>query len=101
MSFIHDHHFAYTPLHYVLLFPFGTAGWMYGLSLKRTQNHRDSVDVDDALPDFDSKHMMQAMFYSFRLHTHENEFPILHLGGRLFQQYVCDMWVSTDQNRLR
>lgn len=30
-----------------------------------------------------------------------NEFPTLQSGGRLFQQYVCDVWISTDQNRLR
>jgi hypothetical protein len=41
------------------------------------------------------------MFYCYRLHTRENDFPILHLGGRLLQQYICDMWVSTDQSRLR
>jgi hypothetical protein len=29
------------------------------------------------------------------------EFPLLQCGGRLFQQYICDMWVLTDQNCLR
>ena len=28
LEFIHDHHQAYAPLHYVLLFPYGTPGWM-------------------------------------------------------------------------
>ena len=45
--------------------------------------------------------MSQIQFYSFRLHTRENELPLLHHGGRLFQQYLCDAWVSSDQNRLR
>jgi hypothetical protein len=84
LEFIHDHHRAYAPLHYVLLFPYGTHGWTYGLPLEHT-----------------TKHISQVQFYSYRLHTRENEFPILHHGLRLMQQYVCDMWVSTDQNRLR
>ena len=88
LRFIHDHHQAYVPLHYVLLFPFGTSGWSYGMPHFQTSANQD-------------KHITQIQYYSFRLHTRETEFPILQLGGRLFQQYVCDVWISTDQNRLR
>jgi hypothetical protein len=100
LKFIHDHHHAYAPLHYVLLFPYGTPGWSYGLRLQPTQN----AAASDNAPEPEStneKHMTQVQFYSYRLHTRENEFPIIHCGGRLFQQYACDIWISTDQNRLR
>ena len=109
LQFIHDHHHAYAPLHYVLLFPFGSPGWTYGLKLDVDINNanRDDGNPDNAEYNAEQrlqakqKHISQVMFYSYRLHTRENEFPILQCGGRLFQQYVCDMWVSTDQNRLR
>jgi hypothetical protein len=45
--------------------------------------------------------MSQVQFYSYRLHLHDADFPSIHMGGRLFQQYLCDIWVSCDQNRLR
>jgi hypothetical protein len=94
LQFIHDHHSAYAPLHYVLLFPFGTPGWTYGL-LQHTDDRDEANNPENARP------LTQVQFYSYRLHMRQDEFPILHFGGRLFQQYICDMWVSTDQNRLR
>lgn len=89
LQFIHDHHRAYIPLHYVLLFPFGTSGWTYGLPL--------TPDADSA----QHKYITQTQYYSYRLHIRDGEFPILQYGGRLYQQYICDVWISTDQNRLR
>jgi hypothetical protein len=35
LQFMHDHHPDYAPLHYVLLFPYGTIRWTYGLVLRR------------------------------------------------------------------
>jgi Helitron helicase-like domain at N-terminus len=92
MEFIHDHHAGYAPLHYVLLFPYGTDGWTYGIQLH--------VATPPNRPEHE-KHVTQVQYYSYRLHTREDEFPIIQCGGRLFQQWICDMWVSTDQNRLR
>ena len=45
--------------------------------------------------------MSQVQFYSYQLHLRDRDFPSIHMGGRLFQQYVCDIWVSSDHNRLR
>jgi Helitron helicase-like domain at N-terminus len=90
LQFIHDHHPDYAPLHYVLLFPYGSAGWTYGLPLKQETNSTRR-----------QKTVSQVQYYSYRLHVRQDEFPTLHSGGRLFQQYVCDVWVSTDQSRLR
>ena len=106
LHFIHDHHHAYAPLHYVLLFPFGTPGWTYGLALERNKDNTALQSDNETAPDNETdrandKHVSQVQFYSYRLHTRTNEFPIILCGGRLLQQYICDMWVSTDQNRLR
>ena len=72
---ISDLHSAYAPLHYVLLFPLGTAGWNPNLTLQTT----------------DPKRMTQVQFYSYCLHLRDTDFPSLHIGGRLFQQYICDI----------
>jgi hypothetical protein len=82
---ISDLHSAYAPLHYILLFPLGTAGWNPNLKLRAPH----------------MKRLTQVQFYSYRLQLRNDEIPSLHMAGRLFQQYICDMWVSSDQNRLR
>ena len=52
LQFIHDHHCAYIPLHYVLLFPFGTSGWTYGIPHSfNTNEHQE-------------KHVTQVQYYS-------------------------------------
>lgn len=83
----------YAPLHYVLLFPWGTKGWTYTLRLWESASGRTSERT--------RTHMTQIQFYSYQIHIRKDKFPTLHYGGRLFQQYLCDVWVSTDQNRLR
>jgi Helitron helicase-like domain at N-terminus len=99
LQFIHDHHHAYIPLHYVLLFPYGTSGWSYGLPLEPTTNPTSDNATEPNTAN--EKHVTQVQFYSYRLHTRNNEFAIIQYGSRLFQQYLCDIWISTDQNRLR
>jgi len=86
---ISDLHAAYAPLHYILLFPHRTPGWTPSLCLHPSGANNDR-----------EKHLTQVGFYSFHLHTCDSEFPIIHLGGQLFQQYLYDMWVSANQNRL-
>ena len=90
---IDDGHPAYAPLHYVLLFPYGTNGW-----------HRDLVHrIPPGVlvpPDWVAPRISQTQYSSFRLHSHQNEYATLHRCGRLFQQYIVDMWASADQTRL-
>lgn len=38
------HHPAYVPLHYVLLFPYGTSGWTYGLPLNHDADRDQRLD---------------------------------------------------------
>jgi len=90
---IDDGHPAYAPLHYVVLFPYGTSGW------HRDLRHR--VPPGAVVPDnWNPPRVSQTQYSGFRLHTRENEYPMIHRGGRLFQQYVVDMWASADQTRL-
>lgn len=74
---IHETDPSYIPLHYVLLFPSGDPGW--------------SIEWQQA-------GVTQKSYYSYRL-MERNEFSILHMSGRLFQQYIVDVYASTDQNR--
>jgi len=93
LACIDDGHLAYAPLHYVLLFPFGTHGW------HRDLYHQISPGQDGAT-EHNTRRVSQTEFSAFRLHTRSGEYATIHRGRRLFQQYVIDMWASTDQTRL-
>ena len=90
---IDDGHAAYAPLHYVLLFPHGTHGW------HRELYHRIPPGSTHS-SDWNPPRVSQTEYSAFRLHTREDEYSTIHRGGRLFQQYIVDMWASADQNRL-
>jgi hypothetical protein len=91
---IDDGHPAYTPLHYVLLFPFGSHGWY------RELYHRVPPNVDEPPTNQRVRRISQTEYSAFRLHTCPQEYPTIHRGGRLFQQYLVDMWASADQTCL-
>lgn len=80
---IHEGHPAYCPLHYVLLFPYGEAGWHWDLQLTS------------------GKRMTLTQHTAFRLHDRQNEFSSILRGGRLLQHFIVDMFAAIDQNRLR
>ena len=84
-------HPSYLPLHYVLFFPKGEAGWHLDIPLQQ-QNGRQHR----------SKKVTQILWHAYRLHVRpENVEPSnLFKGGRLFQQLVCDAWASIDQCNL-
>ena len=90
---IDDGHPAYSPLHYVLLFPNGDHGWYRDLF------HRP-VPGTNPTQDWNPPRVTQTQYSAFRLHTRNNEYSTIHRGGRLFQQYIVDMWASADQTRL-
>ena len=90
---IDDGHPAYSPLHYVLLFPHSTHGWHRAL-------YQRPPPGSNAPPHWNPPRVTQTQYSSFRLHTRNGEYPTIHRGGRLFQQYIVDMWASADQTRL-
>lgn len=84
---ISDGHVAYSSLHYVLLFPHGEDGGHWDL-------HMHQLDKEK------SNRITQVRHCAYRIHTRNTEFNTVLRGGRLFQQYVVDMWAWADQNRL-
>ena len=79
---ITETHCAYDSLHYVLLFPLGNDGWHLGIPHSRGRG--DVIALE---------------FYSYRLMLRYG-FNHLHLSGRLFHQYIVDMYTKIEQQRL-
>ena len=71
------------PSHYTLLFPHGDMGWHWALKLKNGTDR-----------------LKQRVYYRFRLHQRDNEYPVIFKAKRLFQQYLVDIWAVCDQNKL-
>ena len=83
---ISTEHPMYDPLMYVLMFPYGDKGWELGKH--KSQNHQN-----------EKCSVMQ--FYRYRLMVHGGgTFNTLHRMGRLFQQYIVDMYVKIEGQRL-
>lgn len=74
---------CYEPLHYVLMFPFGTQGWGRG--------YKDS----------NGRKVTLMEYCQYRLAVRSLSFSVPHSYGRLFMQYVTDMWARLEQDRLR
>jgi hypothetical protein len=117
---ISDGHPAYACLHYVLLFPYGTHGWHYSLRLfdderldiraQRGRRRRDRGDIDSGSDDEqeqenngerNTRRLSQTRFYAYQMFKRHGIPSLILQGGRLFQQYLVDMWASAEQNRLR
>ncbi|KAJ3017100.1 hypothetical protein NUW54_g662 [Trametes sanguinea] len=123
---ISDCHPAYACLHYVLLFPFGTHGWHPHIPLMTMRNHsihsskssagksgaqtsRASHRPPEQHPDhsestqacMESEGMVsQTRFYAFQIQVLQTEFSTILHSGKLFQQYIVDMWAATEQNHI-
>ncbi|CAF1307362.1 unnamed protein product [Rotaria sp. Silwood1] len=82
ISILHPH---CDPVIYLLLFPRGDEGWHP--DLEKTDRSRNRTRVS----------MLQ--FYSYRLAIRQI-FTAIHYAGKLFQQYIVDAYVKTEQNRL-
>jgi hypothetical protein len=81
---INEGHAAYTPLHYVLLFPYGESGWYHGFSVSGNP-----------------RRITLLQHTAYRLHPRPNEFSTILRACRLFQTYLVDMFACIDQERLR
>jgi hypothetical protein len=77
---------SYDPLQYPLLFLVREDVWFKNL---RLQNNQDGART----------RVSMATYYAQRMHFNGELFA-LHLGGRLFQQYIVDVIVKTKQNIL-
>lgn len=106
---ISELHMAYTPLHYVLLFPRGEDGWHPQIPVSdtscspvdRENPTEDGDDDNENQPHtFETKRVTQLEYYSYRLQVREGESKCLHQSGCQFQQYVVDLYASMEHNRL-
>ena len=79
---ITETHYAYDSLQYVLLFPLGNDGWH--LHIPHIRGRGDVTALE---------------FYSYHLMLRSG-LNHLHLSGRLFYQYIVDMYAKIEQQRL-
>ncbi|EGO01507.1 hypothetical protein SERLA73DRAFT_70687 [Serpula lacrymans var. lacrymans S7.3] len=83
-------HPLYSPLHYVLLFPFGEQGW-----------HRTIGSIQNADGNIHSEYVSQRCYYAYRLHPRRTDQSNLFYGGKLLQEYCVDAWASTEESELK
>ena len=92
---INETNSLYDPLHYVLMFPYAETGWREGLTLS-------GRELSSAAPN-QQRHGRQNIvsvrqFYAYRLHERVNCY--LHLYGRLWHQFIVDMFSKVEQRRM-
>lgn len=87
---ISELHPAYLPLQYPLLFPYGEDGFRLGI---------DIGFVDTA--GRKRKTVTMREYFAFRIQEREGEYPTITMAGRLFQQFLVDVYTMIETNRLR
>ncbi|XP_042905358.2 uncharacterized protein [Parasteatoda tepidariorum] len=75
------------PMVYPLLFPQGDCGWHAGM--EHVQERRTAKRI----------RVTQLQYYAYRLAI-RSEFSLLHSSGKLFQQFIVDVYVRTEGSRL-
>ncbi|EGO04348.1 hypothetical protein SERLA73DRAFT_148897 [Serpula lacrymans var. lacrymans S7.3] len=78
----------YSPLHYVLLFPFGEQGW-----------HRTLQSIQNADGNICSEYVSQPCYYAYHLHSQRTN-QSNHFYGKLLWEYCVDAWASTEESEL-
>ena len=71
------------PLHFTLLFPYGTPG--YDLELKQADGH---------------KRVTPRQYFAFHVNIRSNDINYIHMAGRLFQEWLCMAWFLIENQRL-
>ena len=72
------------PLHFTLLFPFGTKGW------DQQEMHSDG-----------KRRVTPKEFFTYHLRTRSGaNQDYLHKAGKLFQEWLCMAWVTIENQRL-
>ena len=81
---IYDIHPVAQPLHFVLLFPFGTKGY-----------HADLKHVDM------NKRVSPREFFAYHINMRSKDSDFLFRFGRLFQEYLCLAFTTIESQRLK
>ena len=82
---IYDIHPAAQPMHFILLFPFGTKG--YDAELRHT--------------DKKTKRVSPREFFCFHINMRSSNSDFLFRFGRLFQEWVCLAFTTMESQRLK
>ena len=86
---------GYIPLHYTLLYPNGDLGWHWDMLLQgRGQAEDDGGELDE------NGRLTAHRYHAYHIHYREQHNGLLFLGGRLFQQYLVDVWAQIEQAHL-
>ena len=71
------------PLHFTLLFPYGTYGW------DPNSKHTDGI-----------RRITTREFYVYHINERGNVADYLHMAGRLFQEWCCMGWIAVENQKL-
>ena len=86
IHFIRMRNRMYDPLCYPLLFPYGSDGWHSKLAYEDSKGKQ--------------KRFTALKFYSRLLFQRDCHFNVLLYSGRLFQQYLCEMFAKVECEQL-
>jgi hypothetical protein len=100
---ISELHVGYMALHYPLLFPYHEDGWHLNISLNGVVANADVDENHAEEHEHQRKHCNMTMveFYDYRLQHQDTDGIALLRGDRLRHQYIVDVYVAIEQNRLR
>ncbi|XP_078440852.1 uncharacterized protein LOC144710886 [Wolffia australiana] len=79
LQFVNQLHGYYDPLHFVLLFPYGSPRWSTQLK--------------------ENSQVTMKQFYTYHFMVRDTS-RVLHLSGRLFEEYVVDAYAKVEESRL-
>ncbi|TVU34473.1 hypothetical protein EJB05_16308 [Eragrostis curvula] len=117
-----------TKIAYPLFYPGGEAGWNEGILYQETKKKNktgkkkkktedpdedfpSAMDIDDEAeadrtggqggdPESNKKYVSAREYYAYKLQIRRGEFNVLFYGGRLFQQWLVDMYIKVESMRL-
>jgi hypothetical protein len=96
-------HVGYMALHYPLLFPYGEDGWHPNIPLNGVVANVDLDEEHAEESELQRKHcnVTMAEFYGYRLQHGDTDGIALLRGDQLRHQYIVDVYVAIEQNRLK
>ena len=82
---------AFEPLHFVLLFPGGEEGWHPRIPL--IENPEKKIKRKNPF-------VTRKEYFKYRVQIRPDQFPILQLSGRLFQEWMVEMYMAWEEGKL-
>ena len=86
LQFVYDIHPSAQPLHFTLLFPYGTDG--YNEATKHVKGNT-------------KKRVKPREFFSYHLNMGDPQSDFLFRAGRLFQEYLCIAFTTIQSQKLK